>query len=219
MNKFQAWLTGLACTAAAVTASYLWIDRPAAYFAHDHLAQVAIFREVTHVPGILFACAAVVFVVFGIGALLRANFQRWQVVLFLSGLSLVVAETVKEQLKFVFGRTWPDTWINNNPSLIHDGAFGFNPFHSGVGYTSFPSGHTTAICAVMSVLWICYPKFRALYALAILAVAAALIGANYHFVSDVIAGGFLGISTGWISTILWQARGLPGVQPFGVSTN
>ena len=34
--------------------------------------------------------------------------------------------------------------------------------------------------------------------LAVLAVAIGLIGANYHFVSDVIAGGFVGISSGWM---------------------
>jgi membrane-associated phospholipid phosphatase len=71
----------------------------------------------------------------------------------------------------------------------------------------------------MSVLWVCYPKFRAFYALAVLAVAAALVGANYHFVSDVIAGGFLGASTGWMSTIVWEARDLPGVRPPVPSTN
>ena len=53
----------------------------------------------------------------------------------------------------MFGRTWPETWTHNNPSLIHDGAYGFNWFHGGPGYELFPSGHMAAICAVISVLW------------------------------------------------------------------
>jgi membrane-associated phospholipid phosphatase len=54
------------------------------------------------------------------------------------------------------------------------------------------------------VLWIYYPAWRALYVLAVLAVATGLIGANYHFVSDVIAGAFVGVSSGWMTTSLWK---------------
>jgi membrane-associated phospholipid phosphatase len=46
---------------------------------------------------------------------------------------------------------------------------------------------------------------RPLYALATAAVAIALVGANFHFLSDVIAGAFLGVSVGWISVALWES--------------
>ena len=36
------------------------------------------------------------------------------------------------------------------------------------------------------------------------AVAIGLVGANFHFLSDVIAGGFLGISAGWLAVALWE---------------
>ena len=61
-------------------------------------------------------------------------------------------------------------------------------------------------CALVSVLWILYPQFRVVYALAVVAVVAGLLGANYHFLSDIIAGGFVGISTGWMTTTLWHTR-------------
>lgn len=53
-----------------------------------------------------------------------------------------------------------------------------------------------ATCAVVTVtaLWIYYLTWRALYVLATFAVAIRLVGANYHFLSDAIAGGFVGIS-------------------------
>jgi membrane-associated phospholipid phosphatase len=41
--------------------------------------------------------------------------------------------------------------------------------------------------------------------LVFLAVAIGLIGANYHFLSDIIAGAFVGVSTGWMATALWKA--------------
>ena len=96
------------------------------------------------------------------------------------------------------------TWVLNNPSFIRDGVYGFNPFHGGPGFASFPSGHTTVTCAVMSVLWMCYPRFRPLYAMCVVAVAIGLIGADYHFLSDCIAGAFLGVSTGWFTVAAWE---------------
>jgi membrane-associated phospholipid phosphatase len=121
-----------------------------------------------------------------------------------------MAEAIKNQLKFAFGRTWPDTWVNDNPSFIHDGVFGFNPFHGGPGYMSFPSGHLSLTCAIVSVLWIMYPAFRPFYAAVVLAVVVGLVGANYHFLSDIIAGGFVGTSTGWMMTAFWR---LPRAAP------
>lgn len=123
---------------------------------------------------------------------------------------LIVAEVTKNQLKFMFGRTWPETWVQNNPSFIRDGTYGINLFHGGARYASFPSGHSAVTCAVISVLWNLYPNLRAVYLIVVFAVAIGLIGANYHFLSDVIAGSFVGVSTGWMATALWQAR-----QPVG----
>jgi hypothetical protein len=40
-------------------------------------------------------------------------------------LSTVAALVVKDELKILFGRTWPETWTNNNPSWIGNGTFGF----------------------------------------------------------------------------------------------
>jgi hypothetical protein len=38
-----------------------------------------------------------------------------------------------------------------------------------------------------------------------LATAVVLICSNFHFVSDVIAGAFLGTSVGWVTTLMWKA--------------
>jgi len=50
------------------------------------------------------------------------------------------------------------------------------------------------------------PRYRPLWAAIVASVAIGLIGANYHFVSDVIAGAFVGISTGSAVVLLWNAR-------------
>ncbi|MGH6665023.1 MAG: phosphatase PAP2 family protein [Pseudolabrys sp.] len=206
MSPLQRWLLALLLTAAAVVVCYLWIDRPLALLAHAYSGQRETFATFTHLPDPLIPLASIAFVACGLWALAGRAMVSTVTAAALCSISLIVAETVKRLLKFAFGRLWPDTWVQNNPSFIHDGAYGFNFFHGGPGYASFPSGHTAVSCAVISVLWILYPKGRPLYAAIVLAVAIGLIGANYHFLSDVIAGGFLGTSTGWMSVALWRAR-------------
>jgi membrane-associated phospholipid phosphatase len=117
---------------------------------------------------------------------------RFQKVCFAASISIMVTAAFLGSLKGVFGRYWPDTWIDNNPSLIRDGAYGFHPFHAGSAYDSFPSGHTGRTLAVTSVFWIAYPRWRWASALVSASVAVGLVGMNYHFVGDTIGGGFLG---------------------------
>lgn len=199
-------------TATSVAAAYAWVDRPLSYFSHDHLAQWRVFFELQRLPEYLTVLVVLIFVLTGLAVLARGVLSRFLSVLLVSGVSLAAAALIKDQLKFVFGRSWPETWINNNPSLIRDGAFGFNPFHGGVGYASFPSGHMTLTCAAVSVLWFAYPNYRVLYAVVIAAVLIGLIGANYHFLSDTIAGGFLGWCTGWITVLIWDGAGVGGLS-------
>jgi membrane-associated phospholipid phosphatase len=204
MTPAQKWLLSFAGTVVAVAVSYAWLDRPIALFAHEQLKQYNLFELLTHIPEVATPVVIVAFVALGFWALTSHTLTRLETVIALDAATLAVAEEVKDQLKYAFGRTWPETWVRNNPSFIRDGVFGFFPFHGGPGYASFPSGHTTAICAVMSVLWICYPRYRIVYALCIAAVAVGLVGANFHFLSDVIAGGFLGISAGWMAVGIWE---------------
>jgi membrane-associated phospholipid phosphatase len=204
MNGLRNWSLGFLGTAIAITVCYLWLDRPIAQFAPDELQRFHLFEKLTLIPEALTPLAVVAFMVLGLRGLTGGRLSRLQTVMLLSGVSLAVAVIIKDQLKFAFGRTWPETWTRNNPSFIHDGVYGFYPFHGGAGYASFPSGHTTTVCTVMTVLWICYPRFRPVYALCMAAVAIGLVGANFHFLSDVIAGGFLGLSAGWLGVALWE---------------
>ncbi|HEX5506884.1 MAG TPA: phosphatase PAP2 family protein [Pseudolabrys sp.] len=204
MSALQRWLLSLATTAAAVIVSYAWLDRPIALFVHRTFPHREAFEKLTHIPDPLLPLAVVCFVAIGVRALAAYPPSRLAAAVLLCSVSVIVAEAIKNQLKFVFGRTWPDTWTHSNPSLIHDNVFGFNFFHGGEAYASFPSGHTTVTCAVISVLWIFYPRLRALWLLIALAVAVGLVGADYHFLGDVIGGGFVGVSTGWMVTLLWD---------------
>jgi len=204
LHPLRNWSLGLLGTATAVAIAYFWLDRPIAFLAHDVSQRFHLFQKLTLIPDALLPMAVAVILLLGLRGLIGVPLSRFETVLFVAGISLALGAMAKAELKIAFGRTWPETWIRNNPSLIRDHVYGFFPFHGGAGYASFPSGHTTIVCAVMTVFWICYPRFRPLYALAMVAVAIGLVGANFHFLGDVIAGAFLGVSLGWISVALWE---------------
>ena len=199
---------------ASVTASYLWIDRPVSYFVHDQLrAYRTIFDLVGRLPKVIGPIFIACTLILGVRAMMKKSLTQTQTAVVLSSLSLALSDVIENWLKFAFGRTWPETWVQNNPSLIRDGVHNFNPFHGGPGFAAFPSGHMVAICAIMSVFWFLYPRFRALYAICIGLVFIGQIGANYHFASDLIAGGFLGFLVGWMIVALWNVRSASAYAP------
>lgn len=105
-----------------------------------------------------------------------------------SGSVLLLSLALKTPLKFVFARTWPDTFKLDNPSLINDGVYGFFWFEPGVWYMAFPSGHSLSAVIMALVFAYYYPALRYLsYAFAA-AVMGALILLYYHFLADCLAG-------------------------------
>jgi membrane-associated phospholipid phosphatase len=196
------WLVALAATAASVAVSYRWVDQPIAFFVHMHLRHVhlAFLGLLARVPDPLIAAASVLLIFEAFRILRRLPLTIHHRIASACGLSILVAEAIKDQLKFVFGRSWPTSGDYHRPSLIGDGTYGFHWLHGGNVYQSFPSGHMGAACALLSVLWLYYPRGRPLWAAAALVIGAALIGGNYHFLGDVIAGAFVGCSVGLATT-------------------
>ena len=178
-----------------VALCYFFVDRPVAWFVHDHVPHSALLVWPTLVPPIFVRLAPWATIVAFVWWAWQPQRSGPKVLLALS-LSLIVAEAIKDQLKWCAGRYWPETWVNNNPSLIQDGAYGFHPFHKGIAFESFPSGHTLVVFSLMSIAWLLWPRWRWLWSLAALAVVVGLLGMNYHFVGDVVAGTFLGSITG-----------------------
>lgn len=176
-----------------VSFAYWFIDKPVAFLMNHHTRTEGFSLLVffTYLSKLLYILAVFTYLYYLIRYALKKCTYFDNAVLAVTN-SVVIAAYIKDQLKFVFGRTWPETWINNNPSLIHNNVYGFNFFRGGPEFASFPSGHTTIIVAAMFTLWQLYPRYWPLYLLAIVLVITGLIGMDYHFVSDVIAGGFLG---------------------------
>jgi len=211
--KKLAYRTLLAVLAGSllVLICYFFIDRPVAYFVYDHhLASSSILKWLTYPPPIVQTWAPLALAMLMI-LWIRGPLPRWARVVLAMGISIILADQFRESLAMVFGRYWPETWIKNNPSLIGDGSYGFHFFHEGSAFGSFPSGHEARTLALVSVLWMACPKWRWAGVLASLAVGIGLVGMNYHFVGDVIAGGLVGAIVGVYTAHFCQLdRPIPG---------
>jgi membrane-associated phospholipid phosphatase len=130
----------------------------------------------------------------------------WQHTLLIACVSLIVADQFRESLGDICGRYWPETWNDNNPSLIGTGAYGFHLFEVGDDTGSFPSGHAARIAGFVSVFWFAMPRGRWLYVFIAVPMLIALVAMNYHFVSDVIAGSVLGAVIGSWAVRLCQSQ-------------
>ncbi len=184
---------------ALVIVAYEWLDLSIATWVHRHPLPVLVSAPLfpltqVYDPLVLLAYAGLC--VLGLNYLSKMAFTRPPAVALAAVLGIIITDAGKVLLKSIFGRSPPAVFF----SIHHPGqvAYGFNWFYAGA--SSFPSGHMAAACALFIVLWRCYPRGRAFYVLGAASVAATLILLSFHFLSDIIAGAFLGGSVGWWMT-------------------
>jgi hypothetical protein len=124
-------LIAMTLCVAAVLVCYFWIDRSVAFFVdHHQINKFRVFRWLTYPPPELQTWSPLVLTLLMVR---RAwgPFVRWQKVLLVACLSLIVADEFRTSLGDVCGRYWPETWSNNDSSLIGNGRYGFHPFQRG----------------------------------------------------------------------------------------
>jgi membrane-associated phospholipid phosphatase len=178
---------------AAILLSILFIDQPLSLWTYDqfhptrryfhNMTKLVDGIEILVMMGLV--CCGVLF------ARGKALTPRDVTALRIS-LAVLAAIGVKDLLKVTFGRTWPETWTSNNPSFITDHVSYFAPFHGGLGWSAFPSGHETVAAAFCAALWLLAPRLRGLCIPILLVVAVGLLGADEHWLSDIVAGGLVG---------------------------
>ena len=207
-RAFKTWFVGLVLTAAVVPVSVQWFDRPIALWVYDIFGGRRIPTMLADRIFSISLVSAIVFVICGLVAIMGRRFSKLEAAVAMCAISTLATTIVKDQLKFAFGRTWPDTWGPGIVSFLRDNVYGFHFFQSGKSFESFPSGHAAVAAAVLSVVWILFPKRRVICAIGVVAVDIGLVALNVHFLSDVVAGTFLGLSTGLFTVALWRASEL-----------
>jgi membrane-associated phospholipid phosphatase len=164
-----------------------FIDRPVEVYVAAHKHYRLLYQAMAS-PSLLSLPFAIVYLsAFAIAAPFAwPPGPRARALLALS-LAILGATAAKDELKWLFGRPWPNSWVNY-------GTYAFHPFTDSFLYGGFPSGHTAYISAPMCLLCWLAPQYRALWIAVMAMVMIGLVGAGYHFVGDVIAGFLTGLA-------------------------
>jgi|SRR5579863_2450975 membrane-associated phospholipid phosphatase len=202
-TAFRWWVLTLVFFVVAALVSIAYVDRAAAEFFEAHLRHTALWVWLDHALRPLdLAVVLALSLLFGCGIWVLSGRQlhRRTETPLLCSWAMVWAVAATIVCKHIFGRGWPD------PTYLHDHLYGFRLLHGAPHWDSFPSGTATISSAIASVLWIVHPRWRALTLLAVVLLSVAVVITNYHWVSDVIAGVFLGATIGWSTIRLCKSR-------------
>ena len=164
--------------------SYTFADIPTALWSHafENTLSYDVFSTITFFGHSLSYLVG--------GLLLFVVFRNRKPSMAYSGLFLFSAVAVSglsaDLVKYIAGRARPTLYFS-------EGLYGFAFFHSQYAWISFPSGHSATAFSVAIVLATLYPRWRfaAFFAAALIAFSRIFLA--QHYISDVIAGSFLGI--------------------------
>ena len=119
----------------------------------------------------------------------------------------ILADIVKP----VFGRARPEL-------LFRDRIFGFTWQGAHADLWSFPSGHAVTITALATALYALYPPLWPVYLLAALLIAASRVIVDAHYLSDVVAGAYLGFVFAWTLAAAAKRHGVAlALRPHALS--
>ncbi|WP_394204681.1 phosphatase PAP2 family protein [Shewanella waksmanii] len=191
------YLLMLAATATAV----LFIDRPLSTLLYDNPFKGSFLKLLSQTPLALqilaVACALLL--------TLKAYREKLLPLVKHLILTALLASLFRWAGKLIFGRTWPETWVDNNPSWIHSHVEAFHPFAAGPAYNAFPSGHTLFTVALACCFWHHFPQYRIYWSIGIAAVFLGQLGQNYHFLGDTLAGATLGVLACHLSYLILKS--------------
>ena len=189
VGGFRLWLLGLIATIAGATISFTWVDVPVArHFAFNANRFGVINAGFSGVALLTFEAAVVSFLL--LRRIVRGQLAPLSKAILVAALASMCAYILNEAIfKFLFGIPSPSEMLfQSAPHAVH--------FLSGNAEDGFPSGHMMLSGAFAGALMRFYPRIRG-WLLALLGAGELiLVWGDWHFVSDVIAGAFLGITIG-----------------------
>ena len=193
----------LALTILTVMIAINYVDHQLVAYLNEHpFEKTKLVSVVLSIP-VLMGLFSVFYILAYALALHKKKESRWCQDMFIVTVTYMVTVSIKNFLKIAFGRTWP----NQTPSFfpddniargLKDGAQvvteGFHPFTGLREFASFPSGSTSITLCFVVMVAVLFPKTRIPALLLGLSVPVLLVLTNIHYVSDVIAGLFIGCS-------------------------
>jgi membrane-associated phospholipid phosphatase len=200
VNRFRVfvkiWLLSFAACAVLTALSFAQIDVPIA----RHFWNVGRFlRPLNTAFGatVILSLEAALALGMVLARLVRGHISRFEGALAIACLASICTYGISDEvLKPYFGVPVP-------AEVMEGAVHGFN-FLSRPGNYSFPSGHMALAASFAGVFMTLYRV--TLWPLSTLLVLAAvlLVVGDWHFVSDVIAGTFVGVSAGILAGGAWR---------------
>lgn len=185
--------------------SYGLIDRPVTLFCQDMNPEVVqVFQWITKLGN-----STGYIVVFFMLFVLFKYYLRWTIAanraLFLLA-AVALSGLATDLIKPLVGRLRPKL-------LFEAGLYGFEPLRIGYEYNSFPSGHATTVFALAASLALFFPRWRLpLFSFAaVVGFSRIIVGA--HYLSDLMAGAYIGVMTVFALAIVCHRRGWIHCRP------
>ena len=190
------WYRALLVTTVTIAASIHWLDYPvAAIFlnASKHVGLIGkIFGGRVLVAGELSLIFALTIVRIRNGSL-----PELAKVFLIACNASIMAYTLNDVvLKILFGRLSPATFYQSHIAGV------FHLFRGDDG-SSFPSGHMVLAEAFLGVFVRLYSRLQSASLFVLLLAAFAMVVGDWHFISDLIAGAFVGTTAGLMAGELW----------------
>ena len=189
------WFAAFAICTALVAASMAWLDRPVADYVQANISLSLPGRITFHTLGAL-SIVIVALLALQLWAGARAiggrPLPQWMDTPLACAWSAVWALSLITVLKHIVGRAQVQTYI-------HRHAYDFHWLHGSADYEAFPSGTTCVAAAVLIVIGLRAPRLRVACGIALMLTAVGIVITNGHWVSDTIAGAFVGATIGWMT--------------------
>lgn len=198
-SALRIWICGFLTSAIFTALSIAYIDRPLASFIDAYFRHTFGWVVLDHSlePLKVVAITALFFLFWaGYRTVSGYSLPPWAVKAVVCSWAIVWSLAAEFVFKQIFGRAWPD------PTYTQNHLYGFRFLHASQNWTSFPSGTAIGSTALATTLSSLFPRLRLVNAVLAAVVCIAVVVGNYHWLSDSIAGAFLGISIGWMSPAL-----------------
>jgi len=189
------WLLSLLICTLFAAMAFIYFDVPIAHRVQGRLTSAeslaAGFASV-----VLLSVEAVVALALIIIRITRGHLSPFREAAALACLTSICAYAIHDNmLKLFFGVPSPE-------AVLHGTQHAFNLL-SGSSHSSFPSGHMVIAGAFAGVFMRLYRVSIWPLSMLLLIAALLLIAGNWHFLSDVIAGTFVGVSAGLLAGEVW----------------
>jgi membrane-associated phospholipid phosphatase len=192
------WFLSFVVCAVAATLSFLYADMPISLYCAQFFRHLRVLGEGLG-SAVILSGEAVAVTALVLARLIHGKLPPPAEALAVACLTSICAYAIDSNaLKLIFG-------VPNPVDVLHGAEHVFN-FWMGSTRSSFPSSHMALAAAFAGVYMRLYRSSIWPLSLLLLLAAGLLIVGEWHFLSDVIAGAFLGMSAGLLAGELWDVH-------------